>query len=245
VLVRAAGFVLTLLVALAIAARADERYSVEGRDTVQVRGGGVGSEVTYTGSGRLTIERTSNGTRFTTVVDYARLADGTTTRSRATFQTTITPAGVPHDGIDGDPDDLTILNQPFAIQLDAPTLRDLRTLGGMMPFDFPSPLTGGTLHGALRRLPDGPLQGVRVLGIAFSASGPLRGNLPDRPGLAMTGTITMNGRAYYAYATALLVALEATLQIDGVLGDGADRRPVTIVYRRTIRPLASAGAALH
>jgi hypothetical protein len=114
-----------------------------------------------------------------------------------------------------------------------------------MPFDFPSPLTGGTLHGALRRLPDGPLNGERVLGVAFSASGPLRGSLPDRPGVAVSGTIAMNGRAYYAYTTALLVALEATLQIDGELGGAADRRPVTIVYRRTIRPLGSVPTAAH
>jgi hypothetical protein len=99
-------------------------------------------------------------------------------------------------------------------------------------------MTGAPLHGSLRRLPDGLLAGRRVLGIAFVARGPLNGAPPDRPELAIHGTITMNGTAYYAYADALLLALDATLQIDGRVADGGTNEPVTIVYKRTIRPQA-------
>ena len=46
----------------------------------------------------------------------------------------------------------------------------------------------------------------------------------------------MNGTAYYAYADALLLALDATLQIEGRVANSGQNDPVTIVYKRTIRP---------
>jgi hypothetical protein len=97
-------------------------------------------------------------------------------------------------------------------------------------------MTGALLHGSLRRLPDGTLNGRRVLGVAFVARGPLNGSLPDRPDTALSGTITMNGTAYYAYADALLLALDATLQFVGRVANSGQNDPVTIVYKRTIRP---------
>jgi hypothetical protein len=115
-------------------------------------------------------------------------------------------------------------------------MHDLRKLAQTVPFDFPSPMTGAPLHGSLRRLMDGSVGGVRVLGIAFSASGPLAGTLPDRPAISLTGTITMNGTAYYAYSNALLLALDATLLIEGKVGASAGNDTVTIRYTRSIRP---------
>ena len=47
--------------------------------------------------------------------------------------------------------------------------------------------------------------------------------------------LTMNGTAYYAYADALLLALDATLQIEGRVANSGQSDPVTIVYKRTIR----------
>jgi hypothetical protein len=115
-------------------------------------------------------------------------------------------------------------------------MHDLRGLTRPVPFDFPSPMTGAPLHGTLRRLVDGTLAGARVLGIAFSASGPLEGTLPDRPSLALSGNITMNGTAYYATANALLLSLDATLLIEGKVGGAAGTDTVTITYKRSIRP---------
>jgi hypothetical protein len=152
----------------------------------------------------------------------------------------MTPAGTVFDESDDDPDYLAVLNQPFSIQLDAPTMRDLHAVSQAVPFDFPSPMTGAVLHGSLRRLTDASFGGMRVLGIAFTARGPLHGTLPDRPNLQLSGSIAMTGTAYYAYANALLLALDATLVIDGKLAGVAADEGVTIVYQRRIRPATQA-----
>ena len=233
--------VLTVLVMAVSTARADQQYAVDGSDTFRIPGSTVGGDIAYAGTGQLRAERHGNDTRFTTRVTYRRTVDGTTSRVTGTYETTIS-GGVAHDGPDGDPDDLTILKQPFAVQLDAPTLHDLGALRRTIPFDFPSPIIGATLHGALRRLPDAVLNGQRVLGIAFSAHGPLRGELPELAGTSVTGTIEMSGRAYYAYRTALLLALDATLAIAGNLDGSTPSQPVSLVYRRTIRPLGATPA---
>jgi hypothetical protein len=46
----------------------------------------------------------------------------------------------------------------------------------------------------------------------------------------------MNGTAYYAYSNALLLALDATLMIEGNVGGTASNDAVTIRYKRRIRP---------
>jgi hypothetical protein len=227
--------------ALAAAARADapqQTYAMSGADTFSAAGRAVRTEITYVGTQRLTIRHAGPLTRFTADATYDRREGGTATHATAFFSSTLLPGGQQRDDGDGDPDYLTILNQPFSIELDAPTLRDLRSLAGAVPFDFPSPMTGAPLHGSLRRLPDGLLGGRRVLGIAFTAHGPIDGAPPDRPELALHGTISMNGTAYYAYADALLLALDATLDIEGRIAGGGQTEPVTIVYKRTIRPQA-------
>lgn len=239
-LLRLAGLVLACMVVLTASARADERYTVEGRDRFRIAGA-PDSEIRYNGVGRLSAVRAGNATRYSTTISYERIAGGATAHLEGSFAATISAGGAQRDEVDRDPDDLTILDQPFAAQLDAATLHDLRELRSAMPFDFPSPMTGGTLHGSLRRLPDGVLNGERVLGIAFSAAGPLRGALADRSGLSIAGTISMNGRAYYAYAGAFLVALDATLAIQGDLGGPGAPRRIAIVYRRSIRPSEARG----
>jgi hypothetical protein len=238
---RLSAAVLVVLVTAVSTARADQLYAVDGSDTFRIPGSAVVGDITYTGTGELRTERRGNQTRFTTRVSYRRTVDGTVSRVVGTYETTLAD-GVAHDGPDGDPDDLTILKQPFAVQLDAPTLRDLGALRSPIPFDFPSPIIGATLHGVLRRLPDALLNGRRVLGIAFSAHGPLHGQVPELTGTSVTGSIEMSGRAYYAYETALLLALDATLAIAGNLDGSTARQPVSLVYRRTIRPLGTAPA---
>lgn len=232
---------LTMLVALTTPVLADapaHTYAIEGEDSFRIAGRDIRTQIIYTGTQRLAIDRRGNVTRFTATVAYDRHEGGTATHSTGSFVSVIHANGDQHDEADNDPDYLTILNQPFSIELDAPTMRDLRSLTRAMPFDVPSPMTGAPLHGSLRRLPDGSLNGKRVLGIAFAAKGPLHGALPDRPDMELSGTITMNGTAYYAYADALLLALDATLQIGGRVANSGQNDPVTIVYKRTIRPQA-------
>jgi hypothetical protein len=229
------AFLITL-VAPALAENPVQVYTIDGEDSFQVAGHAARTDIVYAGTQRLAIQRQGNVTRFTATVTYDRREGGAATHATGAFTSKILANGEQHDEADGDPDYLTILNQPFSIELDAPTLRDLRSLVRAVPFDFPSPMTGAPLHGSLRRLPDGNLNGRRVLGIAFAARGPLNGSLPDRPDMALSGTITMNGTAYYAYADALLLALDATLQIEGRVANSGQNDPVTIVYKRTIRP---------
>jgi hypothetical protein len=231
--------IIAFLITLAAPAWAEtpvQNYTIDGVDSFQTAANGARTDIVYAGTQRLTIQRQGNVTQFTATVTYDRREGGAATHATGGFSTKIMANGEQHDGADGDPDYLTILNQPFSIELDAPTLRDLRSLVRTVPFDFPSPMTGAPLHGSLRRLPDGTLNGRRVLGIAFAARGPLNGSLPDRPDMALSGTITMNGTAYYAYADALLLALDATLEIEGRVANSGQNDPVTIVYKRTIRP---------
>jgi hypothetical protein len=234
-----------LLTALAVpaAVRADQAYAVTGRDTFRVGSGEVHSETVYHGVQRLTIARKGTTTTYVANVEYDREGDGGRQHQRASFTSTLLPSGEQKDGPAADPDYLTVLNQPFAVQLDAPTMRELRHVKRAVPFDFPSPMTGAPLRGTLRRLPDAMVGGNRAMGIAFEAKGPLHGALPDRPTMQLAGTITMKGTAYYDYSTALLVGLDATLAIDGNLDDSARHSPVSIVYARSIRTATGQQAA--
>ena len=230
---------LIALAATATPALADQTYAVDGSDTFRAGRGEIRSQTVYHGMQRLAVARSGATTIYTARVEYDKTGDGGKQHQRASFTSTVLPSGAQKDGPASDPDYLTVLNQPFSVQLDAPTMRDLARLKRPVPFDFPSPMTGATLRGTLRRLPDALVGGNRAMGIAFEATGPLHGALPDRPAMALAGSITMKGTAYYDYATTLLVALDATLSIDGSLDDDARRSPVSIVYSRSIR---SAGA---
>jgi hypothetical protein len=71
--------------------------------------------------------------------------------------------------------------------------------------------------------------------VKFEAAGPMQGELPDRPGLTLQGTISMRGTAYYDMSSALLLALQTTVTIEGSVSNRAGKDPVKIVYDRTIR----------
>lgn len=236
---------LTAVAASAAAARADQAYAVDGRDVFRLGNGDSQSKTVYHGVQRLTVSRgAKGGTTYVARVEYDKDGDGGRQHQRASFTSTLLPSGEQKDGPGADPDYLTVLNQPFAVQLDASTMRDLAHVKRPVPFDFPSPMTGATLRGTLRRLPDAMVAGARAMGIAFEAKGPLHGTLPDHPAMALAGSITMKGTAYYDYATALLVALDATLAIDGNLDDSARRGPVSIVYVRSIRSAGQQSARM-
>jgi hypothetical protein len=241
--VLAGTFALLLAVAASAVARADQAYAVEGRDTFRVGNGEVSSETVYHGVQRLTIRRSGAKTTFVAHVEYDKDADGGKQHQRASFTSYLLASGEQKDGPAADPDYLTVLNQPFAVLLDKPTMRDLAHVKRPVPFDFPSPITGAPLRGTLRHLPDALVGGNRAMGIAFEASGPLHGALPERPAMQLAGSITMKGTAYYDYVTTLLVSLEATLSIEGNLDEPARRAPVSIVYARSIRAKVGEQAA--
>jgi hypothetical protein len=216
---------------------ADQCYKVDGSDTYQIGGHDVRSEIAYSGTQRLSVEHTGTARHYVARVQYLRNDQGTHAHVTASFESTILSSGEQRDGANNDPDYLTVLNQPFAVQLDTATMHDLARLSDAVPFDFPSPMTGAPLHGTLRHVDNATLNGQRVLGVAFDARGPLNGKLPDHPNLTLSGQIRMNGTAYYTYAGALLLALEATLSINGNVVDNSRRDPVEIIYKRSIKPL--------
>jgi len=226
---------LVLVVMTVTVAAADQQYRVDGRDTFVIGSRDMRSEIAYKGMQTLHIQSVRGGRKYVATVTYDRTDQGAVTRAHGSYESTISASGDQADGANNDPDYLTILNQPFAVQLDEPTLHDLARLGGSVPFDFPSPITGAPLHGQLRHAPDGIINGTRVLGVAFEASGPLHGSLPDHPEMSLSGTIVMRGTAYYTFADALLLGLDATLRIAGTVDGRADRNSVEITYVRSIR----------
>lgn len=217
-------------------ADADQRYVVSGNDSYQVGRSDLRTSITYNGTQQLSVSHSGSQTRFKAQVRYTREDQAGKVPARATFVQDMSPSGELHDRTDLDPDYLTVLNQPFAIQLDTPTLRDLQRLRGRVPFDFPSPITGGTLHGFLQRSVYGAVASHRAIGVKFQADGPMSGPLPDHSSVSIEGTMRMNGTAYYALTgPPILLALDETLTISGNLRGRDDTTPVTIVYKRSIK----------
>lgn len=226
---------LALFVAIWTPAVGDQVYLVKGSDSFTIGERDLRSEITYSGRQILTEIRHGKATRFVASVHYTRSDQGARATASGTFEATLTPTGEQRDEVDRDPDYLTVLNQPFSVKLDQGTLAEVARLHGPVPFDFPAPIIGATLHGSLRHTSDGLVDGERALGVAFEATGPMRGPLPDHPAMILNGRIKMVGTAYYQYRGALLLALDATLMITGnVVNDGRSD-PVRITYRRSIK----------
>jgi hypothetical protein len=234
---------IALALALGGIAFADQTYNVSGRDIFSIGAGDIRSEISYAGTQTLTIRRRGRAIRYGAHVSYRRSDGAAATDASADYLADVAPSGAAIDSADRDPDYLTVLNQPFSAQLDPGTLGDLRGLAGAVPFDFPSPITGGALHGYLRRLGDGTIAGRRVLGIRFEAAGTMRGALPDRPGLTLRGTITMRGSAFYSLVDAVVLGLDTTVTITGFVSNRTGKDPVTIVYERSIRAVQPGGGA--
>ena len=224
-----------LLVAGTTVARADETYTVSGSDTYQLGANATPTHINYDGSQTLTTRPDGRGRRFVAEATYTKRDEGGKASVHARFVQEMNADGTFEDRIDDDPDFLTILNQPFAIQLDKTTLGDLHHLHGSVPFEATSPLGGARLHGFLRGLPIGEINGVRAAGVRFTANGPMAGALPQHPEALLAGTIRMDGTAYYRLRGAVLVALDATLTIEGKLKDNQATVPVRIIYHRLIR----------
>lgn len=233
--VQCALLIAALVLTAATSAPNQQKYDVSGNDSYRVGTTMPMTTIAYAGAQRLTVEQSGKDRRYTAEASYTRKDVSGKATVHARFVQDLTGGGSFQDRSDEDPDFLTILNQPFAVQLDPTTMRDLRTMQHEIPFEAQSPLGGSTLHGYLRPQPAGKINGRPVIGVHFEAEGPMTGALPQRPDAAISGKVRMDGAAYYATEGALLLALDATLTIDGSLVNHQDSVPVRIVYRRMIR----------
>lgn len=228
---------------MGLPANADQRYAVSGNDRYQIGQTDLQTSIAYSGTQRLTITKSGAQKRFTAQATYTRSDAAGAVPAQATFEQVMTPQGELKDSMDLDPDYLTVLNQPFAVELDALTLSELLHLRGRLPFIFPAPMTGGTLRGYLERGPIARVAARPVLSVGFDATGPMVGPLPDHSQMSITGTMRMNGTAYYAVrGEPLLLALHETLTISGTLHDRSQTSPVKIVYSRSIKASNSGDA---
>ncbi len=242
----AALLVLVLAGELTTAAYADETYTVSGSDDFSIGSREIRSEISYRGRQTLQARPHGDGTRLRAYVTYTRDDAGARSIATGEYVTDLSPAGETLATADHDPDNLTVLDQPFAAQLDRQTLHDLGGLHGALPFDFPSPFTRSSLHGYLQHIAGTKVAGRRAVGVRFEAAGPMHGSIPDRPGLTLAGTIAMHGTAFYDSATAILLALDMTVTVSGNVSNRSRpvhqrkalvnrKDPVRIVYSRTIR----------
>jgi hypothetical protein len=238
------------------AALADLQYDTAGEDVYRVAPAGAISRVSYAGSERLSVARDGKMLRFTARARYTRDGPDGKSRSEALFVQVLHPDGSLEDRTDDDPDFLTILNQPFAVRLDSATLRDLRALRGRVPFSAMSPLgNDAVLRGYLRPGSNGPINGRQTVAVRFEAAGAISGALPGYADGTVSGTMRMEGAAYYALDDATLLALTVTLVLDAGLAQGKPSAtlPLHVTYRRSMRaapktpppaPLATGGGTV-
>lgn len=217
---------------------ADVQYSTRGEDVYRIEPAGASSQVSYDGTERLSVRQDGKTWRFEVRATYTRSGPDGTSHGDALFVQALLPDGTFEDRVDNDPDFLTILNQPFAIRLDATTLRDLHALRGRVPFSATSPLGAeAVLHGFLRPGTNGPIDGHPAIAVDFEAEGAMNGALPGATNALVSGSMRMDGTAYYAIEDAMLLALSVTLTIDARLAQSrpSTTLPVRIIYRRSIR----------
>jgi hypothetical protein len=222
---------------LTVTARGDQLYATLGSDDFSIGSDAAGGDVHYKGTQSLHIAVHGKFIRYRASVAYTRSEQGIASSAKATYVADVLPTGELANAADDDPNYLTVLNQPFAAQLDTQTLADLRHLRKPLPFQFPSPFTGSSLHGFLEHRSGGAFGKHRSVAVRFEAAGTMRGALPDRAELVLVGKIAMRGTAYYDSVTALLLALDTTVTISGTVSNHAAKDPVRIVYTRSMRAL--------
>jgi hypothetical protein len=219
-------------------ARADLYYDTSGEDFYRIESSETFSRVIYSGSQSLSVREDGNQWRFEARATYTRNGPDGKSRAQAAFVQVLEPNGTFEDRTDEDPDFLTILDQPFAVRLDAATLRDLRAMRGRVPFSATSPLGAeAVLHGFLRPAPGGPIDGQPCVAVRFEAQGAMTGPLSGYAPTLVSGTMHMDGTAYYALTGAMLLALNVTLTLDARVAQSPPSVsvPVRILYRRSIR----------
>ncbi len=225
---------------VAAPARAEVAYDTSGEDLYRIESTETFSKVSYAGEQRLSVRREGKDWRFEAHARYTRDGPDGKSAGQALFVQILHANGALEDRIDDDPDFLTILNQPFAVKLDSATLRDLQALRGRVPFSATSPLGAeAVLHGYLRPGPGGPVGGRATVAVRFEAEGTMTGPLPGYAETLVSGTMRMDGTAYYALGGATLLSLSVTLTLDARLAQNGskDSVPVRILYRRSMRAL--------
>jgi hypothetical protein len=232
-----AFFTVVFVRELALTAHGDQVYATLGSDDFSIGSDAAGGDVRYKGTQSLHIAAHGKFVRYSAHVAYTRTERGNASKAKATYVADVLPTGELASTADDDPNYLTVLNQPFAAQLDTQTLADLTHLRKPLPFEFPSPFTGSSLHGFLQHRSGGAFGKRRSVAVRFEAAGTMRGALPDRTDLVLVGRIAMRGTAYYDSVSALLLALETTVTISGTLSNHAAKDPVRIVYARSMRAL--------
>ncbi len=214
-------------------ALADEAYRMWGSDRFQTAAGGRPSEIDYSGRQSLSIRSERNLRIYHARAEYDRVEGGARVHAIATFGAEATAEGDVRDLESNDPDFMTVLNQPFNVELDRLTMRDLATLSAPIPFRFPSPVDGTALDGTLRH--EATDRGERgILGVVFHVAGPMHGRVGDRSPETLDGRITVDGTARYVKASGLLRDLDATVTISGRVMPH-EEAGVLAVYRRSIR----------
>ena len=171
---------------------ADVRYDTSGEDLYRIESSDTSSRVTYAGIQQLSVRQDGKGVRFEARARYLRNGPDGKNHGEAVFVQFLQPNGTFEDRVDDDPDFLTILNQPFAVRLDATTLRDVRALHGGVPFAATSPLgAAAVLRGFLRPAPSGPIAR------AADRCGPVRSSRRhDRPTTGLASDACFRHDAY-------------------------------------------------
>ena len=205
----------------------EDAYTIDGRNVMTVL---------YDGTQSLRVRPDGTDLRFENVIHYTKRLGSHVRHKTARVVRLLTPdLREIRTSLNQDEDSLSLLDQPFAARIDAKTLAALAGLQQAIPFTASSPLGGAPLHGTLRSadMPErAPAGGVRV---AFTASGPMRGPLPELPTASIDGTISLVGTAEYD-ATGALVRLRSRLQIHGVLAASGQSGPIEILFMRRFAP---------
>ncbi len=212
----------------------EDSYTIDGRNVMTVL---------YDGTQSLQVRRVGASLHFENVIDYTKTLGSRVRHKTARVVRILTPdLREIRTSLNQDEDSLSLLDQPFAARIDAKTLAALAGLTQSIPFTASSPLGGAPLHGSLRAagsLAAVPAGGVRV---AFTASGPMRGPLPELPTASIDGRISLVGTAEYDAAGSLL-RLRSRLRITGLLAASGQSGPIEILFVRRFAPDCSPTAA--
>jgi hypothetical protein len=225
-------------------ASADLLYDLNGSDTLALGRAPISSSISYAGSELLSITHTQRNAKKVVVDANYRVSDGKSIiPATAHAEQILDEANSANAPVVEDPAYLTLLTQPFTVQIDLETLRQLQAMKSPMPFASVSPLTGSQLTGSLTKGPDSVVAGQAVVMLRFRSDGPLRGTLPNTEATYLSGTVHMEGSACYRESDGLLLSIETLLQIAGHVGDTATGPPVSVIYRRSIIATGQAQAS--
>jgi hypothetical protein len=201
-------------------------FKVTGDDTVTVSG--HLQRITYDGLDQVAVMGAGSSLRFSSQASYQRGLGTSTSRHTARFTTEITADGNEHDLASTDPDEMSVLHQPFTIALDRATRMGLLGMRERIPFAFAAPIGDTDVNGTLRRI----TSPAGTLAVSFDASGPFSGEAPDNQSEQIDGSLHMHGTALYEAGNGVLLALHVSVEITGNVGVNHDSTAILIVHER-------------